>query len=68
VAAGEATITVTTVDGEFTATCEVTVTNPSDGGGGGSGGGGGCDVGSIGGLVLAALALPVLGRRGKHVK
>jgi hypothetical protein len=36
VAAGTATITVTTTDGSFTATCDVTVTRPSSGGGGGS--------------------------------
>ena len=31
VAAGNATITVTTVDGSFTATCEITVTTPVTG-------------------------------------
>ena len=46
--AGTATITVKTTDGEKTATCAVTVTEPS-GGGGGSGGGGSGGGGSGGG-------------------
>lgn len=40
VAKGEATITVTTEDGGYTAACKVTVTETSGGGGGGGGGGG----------------------------
>ncbi|WXJ88712.1 hypothetical protein MTKAM_02710 [Moorella thermoacetica] len=40
VAVGKATITVTTADGGFTDTCEVTVVRRSGGGGGGGGGGG----------------------------
>jgi hypothetical protein len=39
VKAGTAIITVTTRDGNFSAECSITVTNPSSGGSGGSGGG-----------------------------
>ncbi|MQL53258.1 hypothetical protein GFC01_13520 [Desulfofundulus thermobenzoicus] len=44
VAVGKATITVTTADGGFQDTCEVTVERRSGGGGGGGGGGGSTTV------------------------
>lgn len=51
VRAGQTTVTVTTADGGFTATCSVSVTSPSGGGGGGSSrpSGGGSSGSSSGG-------------------
>ncbi|WXJ91295.1 hypothetical protein MTCOM_02530 [Moorella thermoacetica] len=55
VAAGTATITVTTADGSFTDTCEVTVVRRS--GGGGGGGGGGSSTVSVTGVSLDKTSL-----------
>lgn len=60
IAAGKATVTVTTEDGNFTATCEVTVRRVG-GGGGGGGGGAGITVVPVTGVSLdrASLTLTV---------
>jgi uncharacterized protein YjdB len=55
VAEGTATITVTTADGGFTDTCEVTVVRRS--GGGGGGGGGGSSTVSVTGVSLDKTSL-----------